>query len=120
MARRVCGVVWQERRDVLSRFSSSGLSLAEFARREGIAYGRLIAWRQRFRRDAESRAQSRPSPSPSPLFREVTLGGEEEAAPSAKAAPLEVVLPGGVVVRVSRGADEVLLRTVLRAVMPCS
>ena len=120
MARRLSSGVWEERREVLARFSSSGVSLAEFARREGIAYGALVAWRQRLGRIAERGAHSRSSPSPL-LFAEVAFSAEASpAAQSAKASPLEVVLPCGLVVRVSRGADEALVRMVLRAVRPCS
>jgi lambda repressor-like predicted transcriptional regulator len=34
---------WERRRGVVARFAESGLSMAEFARREGIAYAALLA-----------------------------------------------------------------------------
>jgi hypothetical protein len=47
MGRVVSEVVWQERRAFVARWRSSGLTLAAFARREGVAYGRALAWRAR-------------------------------------------------------------------------
>jgi hypothetical protein len=36
---------WERRRGVVARFAESGLSMAEFARREGVAYAALLGIR---------------------------------------------------------------------------
>lgn len=73
---------WQE---IAERFEQSGLSLAGFCKREGIAEGSFAKWRKRLQ--DEERA---------------SVGGFVECS-VAQAAPtpheLELSLPGGVVLR---------------------
>jgi hypothetical protein len=76
---------------LLSAYDESGLTQSAFARREGINVHTLVAWLGR-RRHAGAAA-------PAVRFREVCL-----ASNSAAPAALEVVLPGGMMVRGSNAA----------------
>ena len=75
-------------RELMAEQASSGLTQAQFARREGINYHTFVGWRGRFRRQGGS------TPGPAPRFVEAQL-----ATVPAPGRRLEVVLPGGVVVR---------------------
>lgn len=109
--RRISDAVWQERRAVVGRFEESGLSLAAFCRREGLAYWQLLAWRKRF-------GEERPSGDAS--FAELVIGAGGGAQDgSGAAAPVEVLLPGGATIRVHKGADPALLRAVAEAFSRC-
>lgn len=110
MGRVVSEAVWLERRAFVARWRSSGLTLAAFARREGVPYGRALAWRARFV------AGDGAAPPPPAGFSELVVRGEP--APPA-APPVEIVLPSGVLVRVHAGADPGLVRLVLGAVVSC-
>jgi transposase-like protein len=99
---------------VLARWERSGLTLAEFARREGMPASTLTWWRYQLRqRTGGGRAAA---PESVPTFTEVQ---REPAA--AAAGVVEVVLRNGRVVRVPlRGVEPTALRTVLRALdEPC-
>ena len=83
-------------RVVLARLESSGLSVPQFAAREGLDDQRLYRWR----------AQLRPVAARVPSFIEIK--------PSASAITgIEVVLPSGHVLRVSNGFGEETLRRLL-------
>ena len=86
-------------RAVLARLDSSGLSVPQFAAREGLDVQRLYRWRAQLR---TGRAKT-----PTPAFIEVT------PSVSAAATSIEVVLPSGHVVRVSDGFGEGALRRLL-------
>jgi len=43
-----------ERGIIVERFEASGLSMAEFCRREGIAYSQFMSWRKRLSSPGES------------------------------------------------------------------
>jgi hypothetical protein len=83
------------------------LSVEAFCRAQGIALSTFFARRQRLR-DANR-----------PAFVEVTTeAANNQTAVSAHesdAAPLELVLPGGVVARVCPGFDAALLRRIVEA-----
>lgn len=94
-----------EARSALAALASSGLSVAAFARREGLDPQRLRAWRQRL--------EATESPIAAPTFVEVTPRAVE---------PLEVVLPSGVVLRVPERVDVGALRRIVMALddgTPC-
>lgn len=124
---------------MLRRQRSSGLSVAAFCQREGVAVSTFFAKRRQLERSTSSEPQrsegsvsgARERSAP-PAFVEVRSTGPadaEGAAPSAEAAaearrealacsepePIELVLDRGVVVRVRAGFDASLLRRVVEA-----
>ena len=83
----------EQRETVLRELERSGLPMAEFCRRRGLVYGTVAAWRSTARRRR------------SPAFVEVDMDGQSQpvmSAPDPGGAKLyaEVLLPGGVVLRV--------------------
>jgi transposase len=96
---------WEER---LKRWAKSGRSIEAFAAREGIDPRRLKWWQWKLR------ASSQPEPSPLPEPRFVPVRVVDSGADGADgAAPLEIVLPNGRVVRVPAAFDAVALEQVL-------
>src|SRR5262245_53822681 len=89
---------WVER---LARFTASGQSAAQFCAAEGVSVASLYHWKRRLAAPAPAAA-----PSDAPRLLPVRLA----SAP----APLEVVLPGGAVLRVGPGADPDALAALLR------
>lgn len=107
--------LWAQRRELVSRWEQSGLSMAEFCRREDIAYWKFLSWRKRLEEfDASAGG-----------FAELVVSREQCASEEGKltqavhGALLEIALPGGVCVRVFAGADAVLLQNVFEAVRVC-
>jgi len=101
-------------RGVLERCERSGLSLAEFARRERMSVNTLAWWRHRLRRTgvtARERAAERAAG-----FRELVLD-----APSSAGAIAEVVLRSGRILRVPLAdVDAEVVRVLVRALEePC-
>ena len=98
--------LWQQR---LDRFRKSGLAVADFCEREGISTASLYAWRRRLRADTVPNTADEPRLVP---VRLVT------PPPSA---PVELLLPSGVVVRLSPDIDPAWLRQLLPllGVTPC-
>jgi len=108
--------LWAERREVLRRVDESGMSAAEFCRREGIPYWKLMQWRRRIREfDAEESGDE----TEVPAFAELVVRDGPENTEDERAAPVEIALPGGAVVRVYSGADGRLLRDILEAAKRC-
>lgn len=92
----------ERRAELLAAFDTSGLTQKAFARREGVNFHTFVAWLQR-RRGAGAA-------SPALRFHEVCL------APGVpQAGLLEVVLPGGIVVRGGNAASVAELVRALRA-----
>jgi len=93
---------WAER---LARFESSGLSVIDFCRQEGIASQSLYHWKRKF-------ADPPVSPPAAPQFLPIRLQ---------PTAPVELVLPGGAVLRLQPGCDLAFVRSLLEAltVRPC-
>lgn len=101
---------------VLQRWECSGLSLTEFARREGLVPSTLAWWRHVFRKADQAGGGSGDAVA---SFAEVRL----TAAPQ-RIAPMgiEVVLRSGHLVRVPAGFDPAVLRevvAVLDGFAPC-
>ena len=94
--------LWQER---LLRFEHSGLSVAAFCDREGVSAPSFYAWRRRLRSDP-------PVQGDGPRFLPVHL----VAAP-----PVELVLPGGAVLRLTAGCDLAFIRSLVDSLggAPC-
>ena len=93
-------------RELVAEYEASGLTQAKFARREGLNYHTFVAWLGRCRR--QSRALG-----PVARFVEARL----PAAGVAERRGLEVLLPGGVVVR---GDDAVALAALVQALRGAS
>ena len=82
----------QRRVAVLRELDGSGLSVAEFCRRRGLAYSTVMAWR--------STQRSERLGGPGPAFIEVETSGLTCTAAPGPALCAELALPGGVVLRV--------------------
>src|SRR5262245_18335488 len=93
---------WAER---LARVESSGLSVIEFCRAEAIASQSFYYWKRKLADPADA-------PGPAPQFVPVRLSAS---------APVELVLPGGAVLRLQPGCDLAFVRSLLEAltVRPC-
>ena len=109
-----------EARRLLVAFERSGLSLAEFERRHDLSRNRLSWWRKRL--GAATATGPRPVPA-SVTFLPVRIEVPPRAAPTpVVAAPIELVLPDGAVVRVPPSFDATSLARlldVLREVRSC-
>lgn len=103
--------VWAERKLVVERWEGSGLSMAEFCRREGIGYLQFVSWRKRLSGSAETEVAGG--------FAELVVAGEERASGGERKALLEIVLPSGIVVRAFERADAPVIRAALEAVRGC-
>jgi hypothetical protein len=101
--------LWQQR---LQRFQNSGLSVKDFCASEGVSVPSFYSWKRRLAPTAAGGCASGPGSSPS--FIPLRL------VPDA-AAPLQLVLPSGVVLRVGPDCDEQLLCRILAllGVGPC-
>ncbi len=85
-ARRRCRQEWRE---IVERWRSSGLTGAAFARREGLNTNTFAWWRCELSREQSSRLSLVPVRLP----------------PRVSHAPVEVLLPGDITVRVPDSAD---------------
>lgn len=96
---------WQER---LKRFESSGLSIAAFCRQEDVGLSPFSQWlrvlKGRPLKDAAGTVETRSGERPA--FAPVTV----------KAQFIEILLPGGGLVRLSAAVDRALLLDVIRLV----
>lgn len=90
-------------RELVAAYETSGLTQAEFARREGINYHTFVAWLGRCRRPSAT------TTLPAARFIEATL-----PAARMKEWPIEVALPSGIIVR---GADVAALVALLKALV---
>jgi hypothetical protein len=97
---------WQQR---LHRFRTSGLTVADFCEQEGISTASFYAWRRRFG------VSPAPTAADAPRLVPVRL-----VTPPASA-PVELLLPSGVVLRLSPDTDLIWLRQLfsLLGVAPC-
>jgi len=93
----------------LARWERSGLTLAEFARRGGIAPGTLAWWRHALRGREKTAGDAR--------FLEVAVGSSLAEAPRVAPAPFEVVFGDGTVVRVPTAFDAEALDRLLALVI---
>jgi transposase len=97
---------WQQR---LDRFRRSGLTVLAFCEREGVSAAAFYAWRRRLRLDPAPLASDTPDLVP---VRLVTPPGS---------APVELLLPSGLVLRLPSEVDLGWLRRLLAllGVAPC-
>lgn len=100
-----------EAKQFLDELKASGLSVARFARQRGIAAHRL-RWALRKARSKDKKLEQ---PTTNAEFSEVVVsdcGGRPSA-------PIELRLPGGRSIYVTRDFDEVALRRLLSLMSPC-
>ena len=79
----------------LDRHAASGLPIAEFCRREGLAIASFYQWRRRLATDASPLAQA---PAP-PLFVPLRLDSPRAHDEAITPRPVEIDLPAGVRLR---------------------
>ena len=109
LGRRPDPATQRRRQQRLDRFRTSGLTVADFWEREGISTASFYAWRRRLQHDPA------PPPTDNPSLVPVRL-----VTPPASA-PVEVLLPSGLVLRLSPDCDLAWLRQLfpLLGVRPC-
>ena len=105
-------------RSVIAALASSGLSLPEFASREGLEPQRLRRWQRRLarevRRPVPSPRAARPAASAAPAVIEL------RSSPSQRPVePIEIVLASGVVMRVAETIDPAALARLVTALRGC-
>ncbi|MFN0055455.1 MAG: IS66 family insertion sequence element accessory protein TnpA [Planctomycetales bacterium] len=107
-------------RKVIGRQRDRGETVARFCAREGVPVHQFYWWkrtlRTRDRRSTLGRAQARQDAAAE--ARGVTASFLPVRLPFSTAAPIELVHPGGWVVRVRAGFDPQLLRQILAIVDP--
>ena len=103
----------EQKREIVAESLGSELTPAEVARRHGISTGQIYTWRNQL-------LSFRPAAAiEPPRFASVELaappGSEAIPAPTRAQGQIEIVLPGGVLVRVDAHVDGRALRRVLGA-----
>jgi transposase len=96
--------VWEQR---VERWRKSGLSVEDFAAREGIKSSQLVWWRWKL-----STSPRRPA-APAPVQFLPVRVVDVRTRPRGAAVSLEIALPNGRVVRVPEGFDPATLARVL-------
>ncbi len=99
-------VAAERREELLTAYEASGLTQSAFARREGINFQTFVAWLGQRRKGGVT--------APTVRFQEVCLTPAGRTEPS-----LEVMLPGGLVVRGTSAAGVAELVRALRASERC-
>ena len=116
MGRRIDKAVWDERRDLLQRQASSGISAARFCRENGLKHSTFHAWKRKLNGGAggdwrlHSDGKIGPSDRRSSSFVQVPIPAATRA--NSQASWVEVSSAAGIVVRVPSG-DLPALRMVL-------
>jgi transposase len=103
--------LWRQR---LQRFERSGLTAVAFCVKEAVSLPSFYAWRRRLHQPPAAQA-ARPAPPPVEAARLVPV--RLLAAP----APVELVLPGGAVLRLAPGCDLAFVRLLVATLggRPC-
>lgn len=104
----------EQKREIVAESLGSQLTPAEVARKHGISTGQIYTWRNQLLNFRPTTAIEPPQfasveLAPSPLTADTT------ASPSRAQGQIEIVLPGGVLVRVDAHVDTRALRRVLGA-----
>jgi transposase-like protein len=86
--------------DRLQRFDAGACSVADFCRAEGVATQTFYYWRNKL-------AAAQHASDPTPHFLPIRV--------LSQAAPVELVLPGGAVLRLAPGCDLAFVRSLLDA-----
>lgn len=101
MGRAAKSATWRKR---FGRQRRSGLSVAEFCRRENVSPASFYAWRNRLKADKAN--------SPPPRFVPLEMDLAETASGGVR-----IELPGGAVVRLPEQASTELIATAIHAAM---
>jgi hypothetical protein len=103
--------LWRQR---LMRFERSSMSAVAFCVKEGVSTPSFYAWRQRLRQTPAQQA-THPTVPPADVAHLVPV----HVLPAA--APVEVVLPGGMVLRLTPGCDLDFVRALVATLgeRPC-
>jgi hypothetical protein len=97
--------LWRDRR---ARFPSSGLTVAQFCAQEAVSVPSFYSWRRRLAATTSATAAAHHTGGdPAPRLLPVRLASVPVA--------VELVLPGGAVLRVVPGADLALVRALVGA-----
>ena len=102
---------WQQR---LGEAARSGISIREYCRRHRLKESQFYWWQRRLRLDQQVGAGSHRPTAKGPAA-SFALVSEEAGTMDAG---IELVLRGGRRLRITKGVDEVTLRTVLAALEP--
>jgi transposase len=99
--------------DRLARFPHAGLNPAQFCAREGVSLPSFYAWRRRLAAATAAAPEPPPGPDSGPRLLPVRL--------QAPGAAVEVVLPGGAVLRLLPGCDLAWVRSLVELLggAPC-
>ena len=100
----------EDKARIFAEVEEPGASIAIVARRHDVSRGLLWHWRRDAGRPQEGQAPAGQAP-----FLPVTWVGEPRRSSAETEGAIEIVLPGGVCVRVGRGANLKVLRGVLAA-----
>lgn len=106
-------------RRIVEEQEASGLSVSDFCDGRELAASTFYLRRQQIRATQAAR-RPRPRPARRPRFVPVVLpqnvagAASPQVAPLSATAPLELIHPTGVVLRIPAGCDVELLRSVLR------
>jgi hypothetical protein len=96
----------------LARFSTSGLRPAQFCASEGVSLPSFYSWKRRLTAPDPSAAEQTTGADPGPRLLPVRLPTP---------AVVELVLPGGAILRLAPGCDLAFVRSLLAALggPPC-
>src|SRR3954467_5343355 len=101
-------------RDHVAGWRSSGLSLRLYSEEHGLKAGTLGYWNSRLKAQAADALTS--SAGPEAMFLAVHVAEPAVSVPELRNEGVELVLPGGYVVRIGRSFDAVTLDRVLDVV----
>jgi transposase len=103
-------------RDHVAGWRSSDLSLRLYSEEHGLKAGTLGYWNSRLKVQAADAPASSTGPGASATFLAVHVADPAVSVPEPRDERVELVLPGGYVVRIGRGFDAVTLDRLLDVV----
>ena len=106
----------EEKQAIVAESLAANVSITGIARRHGIGTGQLYGWRHQLlgRRSGEAAGFARVAIADGPR----RLGAPVIRLPAEPSGRIEIMLPGGVTVRVDAEVDERALHCVLAALAP--
>lgn len=102
----------EEKRAILAEARESATTISAVARRHGLHTSLLFRWR----RDARNEEHA-PPPTPRPAFIPLALPTPPSPPAGAVSGTIEIEVAGGHRVRIEPGADPVMLRSVITALV---
>jgi transposase len=103
-------------REHVAGWKSSGLSLRLYSERHGLKAGTLGYWNSRLKAQAADAPACSAGPETGATFLAVHVADPAVSVPEPRNEGVELVLPGGYVVRIGRGFDAVTLDRLLDVV----